>query len=110
MRTWPALLLAPLLALADQSVAYMLAGWTCAHGHETVGHAVHAIFLVAILATTALAWTTARTGFDATREAAGFSVNRHDSMALCALALGVLSAMIVVAMWIPQWMLSPCYG
>jgi hypothetical protein len=110
MRTWPALLLAPLLVLADQAIAYALAGWSCAHQHAIVAHVIHALFLAAVLAMTALAWTDARTGFAATRESAGFSVHRHDVMAVGALAVGALSAVIIVAMWIPQWVLSPCFG
>ena len=110
MRVWPGLLLAPLLALADQSVAYVLAGWSCAHGHAAVPHGVHALFLVATLAATALAWTAARTAFEATRVEGPFSVHRRDAMALCSLAVGAYSAAVVVALWIPQWMLSPCFG
>ena len=110
MRIVLALLLAPALALADQVAAYVLAGWTCAHQGSLTPHVVHGVFLVAVLAATALAWTAARSGFAATRESAGFSVHRHDMMALSGLALGVLSALIIVAMWIPQWVLSPCLG
>jgi hypothetical protein len=110
MRVGFALLIAPLLALADQSVAYALAGWTCAHGHEVVAHATHALFLAATVAATAFAWTAARTAFDATRTEGPFSTHRHDAMALCALALGAYSAVVIVSMWIPQWMLSPCSG
>jgi hypothetical protein len=105
-----ALLMAPAMVLADQSTAYALAGWSCAHQDSVVPHVVHGIFLAAVLVATALAWTTARSGFAMSREAAGFSTHRHDVMALSALALGVLSAAIIVAMWIPQWVLSPCLG
>ena len=110
MRVFLAFLIAPLLALADQSIAYAFAGWACAHQQEGVPHAVHAIFLVATLAATFLAWTTARAALPALREGAGFSVHRHDMMATCALALGLLSAAVIVALWIPQWVLSPCFA
>lgn len=109
-RVWPALLLAPLLALADQGAAYALAGWSCAHPHHFVPHAVHAVFLAAILAVTFLAWPAARPGLTGLREEAGFSVHRHDGLAVSAVALGALSALVVLALWIPQWMLSPCFG
>ena len=110
MRVFAAFLVAPFLALADQSVAYAFAGWACAHQHEAVPHAVHAIFLAATLAATFFAWTTARAGLATIREEAGFTVQRHDVMATCALALGALSSVVIVALWIPQWVLSPCFG
>jgi hypothetical protein len=110
MRIWFALLVAPVLALADQSVAYALAGWSCAHGHSVVPHVTHAAFLLAVVVSTVLAWSVARTGFEATRTEGPFSTHRHDAMSLCALALGAYSAVVIVAFWIPQWMLSPCLG
>ena len=110
MRVFTAFLIAPLLALADQGAAYVFAGWACAHQQEAVPHAVHAVFLVATLAATFFAWTRARAALPTLREAEGFSVHRHDTMALCALAIGALSALVVVALWIPQWVLSPCFG
>lgn len=110
MRVFAAFIVAPFLALMDQSVAYAFAGWACAHQQEAVPHAVHAVFLVAVLAATFFAWTTARAALPAMREEAGFSVHRHDMLAACALALGALSAAVIVALWIPQFVLSPCFG
>jgi hypothetical protein len=110
MRIGVALLLTPALALADQSAAYVLAGWSCAHQGSLGPHLVHAGFLAAVLGLTALAWPSARSGLAALRESSGFSVHRHDMMAVSAVAVGALSAAIIVAMWIPQWVLSPCFG
>jgi hypothetical protein len=94
VRTWPALLLAPSLALADQGVAYAMVGWSCASQNQGVGHLVHAAFLLAILAT--------------------LIPMRHNSRAAfftqTAFLVGALSAAVVVAMWIPQWVLSPCFA
>src|ERR671937_2074358 len=56
MRTWFALLGAPVLALADQSVSYATVGWSCAHQHTLVVHAVHGVFLAAIVIGTLFAW------------------------------------------------------
>ena len=110
MRVFAAFLIAPFLALVDQSVAYAFAGWACAHQQEAVPHAVHAVFLLAVLVATFFAWTAARAALPTLREEAGFSVHRHDVMAMCAVALGALSAAVIVALWIPQWVLSPCFG
>ena len=108
MRIWLALLLAPILALADQSIAYAVAGWACAHQHPYAPHFVHAAFLVAVLAATLAAGTLWRD----TRGAAGTddpAAGRH-FLAGLALASGALSALVIAAMWYPAWVLSPCYS
>ena len=112
MRIFAAFLIAPLLALADQSVAYAFAGWSCAHQHEMLPHGVHAVFLALAIATAFFAWTESRAALREVRPAreAGFSVQRHDVLAICGLAVAVLSATVIVALWIPQWVLSPCFG
>jgi hypothetical protein len=107
---WMGLVLAPLLALSDQGVAYALAGWSCAHQQAVLPHVAHAAFLAAIVAMILLDWPAARAGLHGPREQAGFSTQRHGFVAVAAVALGALSAAIVVAMWIPQWVLSPCFA
>ena len=105
MRIWFALLAAPLLALTDQSVAYATAGWACAHQHTAVVHAVHVVFLAAITAGTVMAWRYWR----ATPEMPEPVASRH-FLAGIAAASGALSALAVLAMWIPNWLLSPCFN
>jgi len=56
MRIWPALLLAPALALADQVIAFAVIGWACARGQPAAVHAVHVAFFVAAVATLPSAW------------------------------------------------------
>ena len=106
MRTWFALLGAPLLALADQSISYATVGWSCAHQHTLVVHAVHGVFLAAIVIGTRFAWHLWRE----TRalRAQGEEPARRHFMAGLAAASGALSALVVGAMWLPVWILSPC--
>jgi len=106
MRTWFALLGAPVLALADQSVAYATVGWSCAHQHTLVVHAVHGAFLAPILIGTLLAWQLWRE----TRpvRAQGEEPARRHFMAGLAAASGALSALVVGALWLPVWVLGPC--
>jgi ferric-dicitrate binding protein FerR (iron transport regulator) len=109
MRTWPALLLAPVLALADQSVAYAMVGWSCASQNHAASHWVHAAFLLATIATLVPAWRAHRT----TRASAGRPRERGSREAFTAqlaLLVGALSAAMIGAMWIPQWVLSPCFA
>jgi hypothetical protein len=105
MATWAALILAPLFALADQGVAYALAPWSCAHQDTVAGHAVHALFLVATLATLA--------GALRARHAPNHASNgthRHEFLALVGVLTAALCAAVIVAMWVPQWVLSPCFA
>ena len=106
MRTWFALLGAPFLALADQSVAYATVGWSCAHQHTFMVHAVHGAFLVAIVIGTLSAWQLWRK----TRpvRAQGEEPARRHFMAGLAAASGALSALVVAAMWLPVWILGLC--
>ena len=106
MRTWFALLVAPLLALADQSVAYATVGWSCAHQQTLMVHAVHGVFLVAIVIGTLVAWQLWRE----TRpvRAQGEEPARRHFMAGLAAASGALSALVVAAMWLPVWILGLC--
>jgi glucose dehydrogenase len=34
----------------------------------------------------------------------------HHFMSVLALMVGSLSALVIVALWIPQWVLSPCFA
>jgi hypothetical protein len=56
MFSWPALVLAPTIALANLSIVYALVTPSCAGQTHTALHAVAAISVLAVLALTALAW------------------------------------------------------
>ena len=60
MWTWPALLLAPLLALAEQSIVYALSTPTCQTQREAYLHGVPIVFIAVTLLFTAMAWGEAR--------------------------------------------------
>ena len=106
MRIWYSLLLAPVLALTDQSVAFATSGWACSHQHASAVHAVHGLFLVAIVAGTVVAWRYWRS----LPEKAAEPVASRYFLAALAAASGALSALVVLAMWIPTWALSPCFN
>ena len=106
MKIWYSLLLAPLLALADQSVAFATSGWACSHQHAPVVHAVHALFLAAIVMGTVASWRYQRSMPPRAPEPVA---SRHFLAGLAA-ASGALSALVVLAMWLPTWALSPCFN
>ena len=106
MRIWFALLVAPILALTDQSVAYAMTGWACAHQQAFALHGVHLVFFAATITGTIAAWGLWRaTSPSRTRNE---TLARRHFLAGLATASGALSALAIAAMWIPNWVLSPC--
>src|SRR5919204_5238523 len=99
MRTWFALLGAPLLALGDQSISYATVGWSCAHQHTLVAHAVHGAFLAVIVIGTLVAWQLWRETRPLRTQ--GEETARRHFMAGLAPASGALSALVVGALWLP---------
>lgn len=106
MRIWLALVAAPVLALADQSISLSLAGWGCMHHLTLVPHVVHIASLLLAAGSAAAAFLLWRATASARR--AQLAVARRHFLAGAATAVGFLSALAIAAMWIPNWMLSPC--
>jgi hypothetical protein len=120
MRSWPALLLAPLIVLGELSIAYSLVTPSCAHQDRSALHAVAIVSLLAVLAMTAMAWSDWRrhVALDSPAPAGSHAVTRADGdvagqrphfVALVAVIVGALSALVCVALWLPIWLLSPCW-
>jgi len=114
--SWPALLVAPLVALGQQSITYSLVTPSCAQQSRGALHAVCAVSLVLVLVMTAMAWRAWRghapPGGAGERaitvaDGAGASV-RPRFVDLIAVLVGALSALVSAALWLPVWMLSPC--
>ena len=112
MPAWPALLIAPMLALAEQSVVYALATPACQTQHEALMHGVPLAFLVLTLLFTSMAWTRLRR---LRRESAppphadaDLGPLRDYFLTRMAVWSGALSSLVIAAMWVPQWVLSPC--
>ncbi len=108
MRIWFALLGAPILALADQSIAYSMTVWACAHQQVLAMHGVHALFFAATLGGTVAAWGLWRA--TSRRKMGDETLKRRHFLAVLATAVGALSALAIAAMWVPNWMLSPCFA
>jgi hypothetical protein len=106
MRIWFALLAAPILALADQSIAYSMTVWACAHQQALAMHGVHVLFLAVTVAATFAAWGSWRATLR--RKSGDETLARRHFLAGLATATGALSALVIAAMWIPNWVLSPC--
>ena len=113
MWIWPALLLAPLLVLAEQALVYALTTPLCNSQHGAWLHALPALALLAVLACTALAAGDARIARRHEQKPdepvdAGRRRLQRVFLARAATGVGALSALSLVALWIPLWVLSPC--
>jgi hypothetical protein len=124
MLSWPALLLAPLISLSQLSIAYSLVSPACASQDRSSLHAVAAVSLLLVLAMTLLAWHDWRLqgrrsgeSTDAQRSPAptvthADSAEAHERphfVAQIAVVVGALSTLVSIALWLPVWVLSPCY-
>jgi len=107
MRIWFALLLAPILALTDQSIAYATTGWACATQHPLAVHGVHVAFLVATAVGTFLAWQLWRETRPQRNRSEALA--RRHFLAGLATASGALSVLTIAAMWLPVWFIAPCH-
>lgn len=108
MKIWLGLLAAPALVLGAQSADYALVQFACGWGTRAPLHLVSAAAFLFCAAATALAyrtWRAAAAPFAASYEA---RAARQACLALAATAVGALSTLIQLTMWLPQWLLSPC--
>ena len=112
MPIWPALLAAPSLALAHLSVAYALVTPSCAAQHSSWLHLSSVVFLALAVMSTAMAFAEARQR--ARRTVPGATLDsdlaevRPWFIAGVATLVGLLSSLVILGIWIPQWLLSPC--
>jgi hypothetical protein len=107
MHAWPALIIAPLIALAQQSIMYALVPPACDR-HTVV--LLHLAGVVAIGACAALTWGALKR-WRATRPPVGQDAQdeqRPHTLALVAVMAGGLSTLVCATMWAPVWMVSPC--
>lgn len=115
MGNWPALLVAPSLALTNLAVTYALVTPSCARQSMLAPHLVSACFLLACAWMSWSAWRNWRAARDGDGRAGQPTAGETDDapdrapfLALVATMVGTLSCLAVLAMWFPQWVLSPC--
>jgi len=105
MKNWPALLLAPSLALTNLSVTYALVTPSCSRQDMTAPNVVSALLL---LACAWMSWQALRNWRGARDGSGDAAPQRRPFVALVAAMVGALSCLVVIAQWFPQWVLSPC--
>ena len=110
MRIWLALLLSPSIALGTQSIMFALV--TPERSAQT-RVALHAVAAVARAMSLLFTWLASTAGaplrFAADSDAADPPITRH-FLAVVATAVGAISSLVILCMWIAAWVLSPCYS
>jgi hypothetical protein len=107
MLIWFALIVAPLLALTDQLVAFALVGWACARQSVALVHVSHLLFLAIAIAAAVGAWLKWRETTVAWAGSDDAYRQRH-FLAGVGMTTAGLSSLAIAAMWIPTWMISSC--
>jgi hypothetical protein len=109
MANWPALLIAPFLALANLSITYALATPECSRQSDSAMHLVSAVILVICLVLTFGAWRNwlAQGGAQNAPRQDDAGLRGRFVSAVAGMS-GMLSCLVVIAQWFPQWVLSPC--
>ena len=111
MGNWPALLVAPSLALTNLGVTYALVTPSCTRQSMLAPNLVSAAFLAVCIWMSWGAWRNWRTSKIERGPDAGdtdAAPDRRPFLALVAVMVGALSSLVVLAQWFPQWVLSPC--
>jgi type IV secretory pathway VirB2 component (pilin) len=107
MRTWLALIVAPLIALFDQAIAFALVGWACAHQSTLPLHLAHLTCLLVTLGIAVAAVASPDRG-NAARPHPADTMPQRRFLARVAGPVATLAALAIVAMWSSTWMISPC--
>jgi hypothetical protein len=108
LRLWAGVLVAPLAFLCNLQADYTLAQKLCPGGRTALLHFVTLFFLLLALLGGLIAWRNwARAGQlwpDESEE----RVVRNRLMAAVGVMISLLSALIIIAQWIPQFIFNPC--
>jgi hypothetical protein len=105
---WTGVLLPPIVLLIDLEVAYALVPAACARRNSFPVHLSHLVGLALVLfaGITALrCWKALGSTWPAEE---GDSVASSRFLAGLGLVLSAFSGLVIVAMWIPSFMLDPC--
>jgi hypothetical protein len=105
---WMGLLAAPAAFLLNLEVAYALVPTACASGTVLIVHLVHLLCLSLALAGGLVAWRTWRRIGMAWPGEEGDKVARSRFMAGSGVIGSALFALVILAQWIPSFVLSPC--
>lgn len=94
-RTWPALILAPVFALASISLGYALVTPACERASAWLVHAVVLLFLALSVASTVGAW-------------GSLQAARREFLPLVSTWSGAFFSTLILVQWLALFIVSPC--
>jgi len=108
---WAGALAGPLAFFLHLQLDYVYVPWTCEHGGRWLLHLVALLAIALTAAGTALSWRNLdRAGRDWPEHAhEGGSLARSRFVAGLGVAMGALFLLVMLAQWIPIWILDPCH-
>ena len=105
---WTGLILPPAAFLLNLEVAYALVPVACSSGATLPVHLVHLGCLILALVGGVFAWRCWRATGSTWPGEEGGRLARSRFMAGLGLLVSALFALVIVAQWIPSFLLSPC--
>jgi len=105
---WLALLLTPSLALTTLAINYASVTQACEQQGGSELHIVAAVSLTLSLILTLRAWRNARLASNHGLTPDEPPRSRPYFVAKVAALVGLLSSLVIIAQWLPIWVLSPC--
>jgi len=109
MKSWLALVLAPTVALATQSVMYSMVTPSCSTQTRLQLHLFAAVALAVVIVLAVLAFSESSLHRS---EPGSMDSDEHHArprfLSNMAAAVGALAALVILAMWFTTWVLTPC--
>jgi len=106
---WAGILAGPLAWSADLAVSYALVKWTCSTQRTAVLHLITVATLAVVALGAAIAWQSRMAASSAGSTDGGRPIERAQFMALLGLATSAFFFTVVIAEWLPQWVLDACH-
>ena len=98
----------PAVVLLMQQVKYLLVAPACASGHLAPLHVAAVAGILLALASGALGFHEWRVAGGGWPDHAGGSAGRTRFMGVLAMLVSASAALVMLAQWIPDWIVSPC--
>ncbi len=108
---WFGVLAGPLAVLANEQVEYAIVAWSCGQLDAVTSVLLHAvpIALIALsLASSLIAWRHRTRPLDTFANIAAEDEDRRGFMSLVGIGIGIFSALVILAQWIPVFYMSAC--
>jgi hypothetical protein len=105
---WAGVLAGPIALALNQSVIYLLVTLTCSYGRPTV--LIPAILLMLALAAGGafISWRNWQQAGSSTSDNGGDAMSRSRFMGIVGILLSALSALGIIAMWLPTFFYRQC--